>query len=120
LGLLLNLRGALGDATLSAGRWRNCTTWRGAVTMCLSFNQQGNDHFGPPPCCGVGPLAAFRRTRSVASPVLAVCKSARGQNQSTFYSEPAVNLVGLAFDPCPFSYFVVTTVYLSAMLSSPS
>jgi hypothetical protein len=30
---------ALGDATLSAGCWRNCTTWRGAATMCLSSNQ---------------------------------------------------------------------------------
>ena len=70
----------LGDATLSAGRWRNCTTRRGAATMCLSSNQQDNDHFGPPPCCGVGPLAAYRRTRSAASPVLAVCKARRGQN----------------------------------------
>ena len=46
----------VGDAPLSAGLWRNCTTWRGAAMMCLSSNRQGNDHFGPP-CCGVGALA---------------------------------------------------------------
>src|SRR5580692_11579571 len=58
--------------------------------MCLSSNQQGNDHFGPPPCCGVGPLAAFGRTRSAASPLLAVCAARRRQDYSTFYSDPAV------------------------------
>jgi hypothetical protein len=47
--------------------------------MCLSSNQQGNDHFGPPLCCGVGlysipanPISSIARVGGL--------QSAHGQN----------------------------------------